>query len=230
MLRLIAVGNSLPFSWVVDPSCLFEPGMIGQLTVIGSQVMMTVSNGTAPACVLDDIKTRSFTSTAWDETVIAPSAGVLNSNNVLVSPVDIKVELNNPNVIPNSFISIPVDVQLIPRNGVVIFPAGTPLNFDLLGTGVPNAIKTNVRYAFQIPNVIGEDSTLASNRVTGWFQRMIFETNRYETSQVYPVNCNLFVSEEGLLTSRQPFPNSPCVGLLTAPPNSLMATIQVMWL
>jgi hypothetical protein len=231
MLRLIAAGQALPFSWPVDPSCHFEPGMIAQLTTIGNQVMATVSNGTAPIGIIDDIKTKAYTNTAWDETVITrPLVGIPGPNNTIVSPYDIKLELNNPNVVPNSFISIPVDVQLIPRNGVVIFPAGTVLNYDLLGTGTPNAIKTNVRYAYQVPNIIGEDSTYASQRVTIWYERIIAESNKFETNQIYPVNANLFVSEEGLLTSRQPFPNSPCVALVTGCPNALISTFQFMWL
>lgn len=230
MLRLISTGNSLPFSWPIDPSAEMEPGMIAGLTVIGNQVMVTVSNGSAPIGIFDDVKTKAFTSTAWDETIIAPATGVLNTANQLVTPVDIKIELNNPNVLPSSFISIPVDVQLIPRNGVIIFPAGTPLNYDLLGTGQPNAIKTNVRYTYQIPNIIGDDSTLGSNRATVWFQRMIGETDKFETNQIYPVNANLFVSEVGIFTTRQAAPNYPTVALCTAPPSPITPTLQFLWL
>ena len=148
----------------------------------------------------------------------------------LVTPVDIKIELNNPNVLPSSFISIPVDVQLIPRNGVIIFPAGTPLNYDLLGTCQPNAIKTNVRYTYQIPNIIGDDSTQGSNRVTVWFQRMLFQTDKFETNQIYPLNANLFVSEVGLLTTRQPAPNYPAVAIVTAPPTPILGFLEALWL
>jgi hypothetical protein len=222
-------GNSLPFSWPCDPSAEFQPGTVAQLTVIGNQVMATVSNGAAPIGIIDDIKTRAFTSTAWDETIVQPAVGVL-SNGQWITPIDIKVELNNPNVLPASFISIPVDVQLIPRNGVVIFPAGTPLNYDLLGTGVPNAIKTNVRYTYQIPNIIGDDSTQGNNRVTVWFQRMIFQTDVYETNQVYPLNANLFVSELGMFTTRQPAPNYPAVALVSAPPSPLLGMLEAIYL
>lgn len=229
MLRIVQAGNSLPFSWPVDPSAEFQPGQIAQLTVIGNQVLATVSNGSAPIGIIDDIKTRAFTSTSWDETIVAPATGVLN-NGQLVTPIDIKVELNNPNVLPASFISIPVDVQLVPRNGVIIFPAGTPLNYDLLGTGTPNAIKTNVRYTYQIPNIIGDDSTQGNNRVTVWFQRMIFQTDQFETNQIYPLNANLFVSELGMLTTRQPAPNYPAVALVSAPPSPILGFLEAIWL
>jgi len=230
MLRIIQSGNSLPFSWPCDPSAEFEPGQIAQLTVVGNQVMATVSNGAAPIGIIDDIKTRAFTTTAWDETIVAPATGVPGPGGSLITPTDIKIELNNPNVLPSSFISIPVDVQLIPRNGVVVFPAGTTLNYDLLGTGTPNAIKTNVRYTYQIPNIIGDDSTQGSQRVTVWFQRMLFQTDKFETNQIYPLNANLFVSELGLLTTRQPSPNFPAIAIVTAPPSPVLSFLEALWI
>jgi len=177
MLRILETGYSLPYSWPVDTAAEFEPGQIAGLTVQGNQIVATVSDGIAPIGVIDDIKTKAFTATAWDEPIIVAATGVL-SGGVLVTPIDIKVELKNPNIVPSSFISIPVSVQLIPRNGVIIIPAGTPLNFDLTGSGTPNAIKTIVRYTYQIPNIIGDDSTFASQRVTIWFQRFIFQTDK----------------------------------------------------
>lgn len=230
MFRIIASGNSLPFTYPVSESAEFEPGMVVQLTLEGNQVVGTVSNGSAPFGIIDDIKTKAFTSVAWDETVVAPATGIMGPNNRLITPIDIKIELNNPNVLPGSFISIPVDVQLIPRNGVIVIPAGTELNYDLLGAGSPNAIKTNVRYTYQIPNIVGDDSTQGSHRVTIWFQRMIFETNMFETNQIYPLNANLFVSELGLLTTRQPAPNYPSVGIVLGPPSPILGSLSALWL
>jgi hypothetical protein len=230
MLRLVQAGNSLPYTYPVDESAEFEPGMLAQLTVIGNQVMATVSNGSAPIGVIDDIKTKAFTSTSWDETIVQPATGVPGPNNTLVTPTDIKVELNNPNVLPSSFVSIPVSVQLIPRNGVIIFPAGTPLNYDLLGTGEPNAIKTNVRYTYQIPNIIGDDSTQGSHRVTVWFTRFIGQTDKFETNQVYPLNANLFCSELGLFTTRQPAPNYPAIAIVTGPPTPILGMLEFLLL
>jgi hypothetical protein len=230
MLRLIATGNSLPYSLPCDPSAEFQPGMVLQTTVIGNQVVGTVSNGTTPLGVIDDIKVKAFTAVAWDETIVVPATGVPNNAGQLITTAEIKVELNNPNVLASSFISIPVPVHLIPRNGVVVFPIGTILNFDLLGTGTPNAIKTNVRYTYQIPNIIGDDSTQGSGRVSFWYQRMILETDQLETNQVYPLNANLFVSELGLFTTRQPAPNYPSVGIVMAPPSPILGSLQLMWL
>ena len=229
MLRLVSVGNSLPYSWPVDLSAVFQPGSIAQLSTTGNAVVATVSNGTAPIGIIDDIKTKAFTAIAWDESIIVPATGVPGPGG-LFTTVDIKAELQNAYISPDSFVSIPVSVQLIPRNGVVIFPAGTQLNFDMLGTGTPNAIKTNVRYTYQIPNVIGDDSTQGSNRVTVWFQRGIFQTDVFDSSASFPLNANLFVSPTGMLTTKQSSPNIPAIALVTSPPTSSFPWLELILL
>lgn len=231
MLRLIEIFNTIPFSFPVSQSAQFQPGFAAQLAVEGMQVVATVSNGLAPIGIIDDIKTRAFTGNAWDETVIVSvSNPIKNGNNQLVNPYDLPVVLNNPNVLPQSFVSIPVPCQLIPRNGVVVFPAETVLNYDLIGTGTPNAIKTNVRYTFQQPNIIGDDSTFGSQRVTVWLSRGLFATDCYETNQDFPLNANIFVNEFGMLTTRQQAPNYPGVAIVTAPPTALDSSLQFLWL
>src|ERR1700722_12043540 len=231
MLRLIEVFNTIPFSFPVASSAQFQPGFIAQLAVDGMQVVATVSNGLAPIGIIDDIKTRAFTGNAWDETIVVPVTNpVMNGNNQLVNPYDIKWELVNPNVLPSSFVSIPVPCQLIPRNGVVVFPAGTVLNYDLIGTGTPNAIKTIVRYTYQQPNIIGDDSTFGSQRVTVWLNRGLFSTDCYETNQSFPLNSNLFVSELGFLTTRQQASNYPAVAITTGRPSAVSPDLQFLWL
>lgn len=230
VFKILQSGNNLPYSWPVDPSAEFEPGQIAQLTVIGNQVMATVSNGSAPIGILDDIKTNAFRSTAWDEEVIVPATGVVGPNNRLITPVDIKQELKNPNIDASSFVSDPVSVQLIPRNGLVVFPAGTELNYDMLGTGTPNAIRTIVRYSFTIPNIPGDDSTFGSDRVTIWFSRMMAATDIFDSSAYYPVNSNLFITENGLLTTKQQAPNYPSVAIVTAPPSPIVPMLEFLWL
>ena len=134
MLRIIQTGNSLPFSFPVEPSAEFQPGQTAQLTVMGNNVVCGVSDGIAPIGIIDDVKTNAFTTSAVDEVVIAgPIVGVTGPNNTLVTPQDVKAELENPNITMSSFVSDPVDVELIPRNGVVVFLAGTELNFDADG-------------------------------------------------------------------------------------------------
>jgi hypothetical protein len=201
--------------------------MIAELTVIGNQVMATVSNGTAPIGVIDEIKTRSFTNVSWNEVVIVSAVGV-NSGGTIVTPIDIKAELRKPNVVPSSFNST-INVVLNPVNGIITFPAGTPLNFDLTGSGSPNAIRTIVNYTYQVANVPGDDSTAASGRMTVWFQRMFFQTTCYESNQQYPVRANLYVSEVGLLTTRRPSAIHPACAMVTSPPTSMNSALECMW-
>jgi hypothetical protein len=228
MLRLVQVGNTLPANFIVDPSAEFQPGQIAELTVIGNQVMATVSNGTAPIGVIDDIKTKAFTNVSWNEVVIVPAVGVAGPGGTIVTPIDIKAELRKANIVSASFTSS-VDVVLNPTNGVITFLAGTPLNFDLMGTGSPNAIRTIVNYTYYVANIPGDDSTAGSNRITVWFNRMFFQTDQYETNQQYPVRANLYVSETGFLTTRRPSSIHPAVGMVTAPPTPMNPMIEVLW-
>jgi len=229
MLRIINSLSARPYYWPVDPAAEFEPGMVAQLTSLGNQIVATVSNGTAPIGIIDDIRTKAIHANSWDEVIIVNAAGVAGPNNTIITPVDIKTELENPNIVPDSFVSDPIKVSLIPRNGVIIIPAGTQLNYDTLGTGTPNAIRTTVRYTYQVPNIIGDDSTMGSGRMTVWYGRFIGETTKFEVNQYYPLNANLFVSEEGLLTTRQIAENYPAVATVVAPPNALMSSLQFLW-
>ena len=146
----------------------------------------------------------------------------------MVTPIDIKAEWKKPNITASSFNST-VNVVLNPVNGVITFVAGTQLNFDLTGTGTPNAIRTIVNYTYQVPNIPGDDSTQGSGRVTVWFQRMFFQTDQFETNQQYPVRANLYVSEMGLLTTRKPSKLHPAVAMVTAPPSPLNSMIECLW-
>jgi hypothetical protein len=222
-------GNALPTSYPVDGNAEFQPGQVAQLLVTGNNIVAGVSDGTAPLGIIDDIKTRAFTAPSVDEVVIAAAPGV-QQGGILVSAIDVHQELQNPNVIPSSFITSPVDVELVPRNGVVVIPAGTPLNFDMDGDGVPDSIRTVVSYSYQIPNVPGDDTTLASGKVTIWFQRMIAQTDQYETNRRYPINANLFVSERGLLTTQQATPDHPGVAVVTGSPSAIFGTLEFLWL
>jgi hypothetical protein len=229
MFRIIQSGNSLPLSYPVDPNAVFEPGQIGQLGVIGNNIVCGVSDGTAPLGIIDDIKTSAFTAPSIDEEIIVSAVGV-DHGGVIVSAMDVKAVLANPNVVPSSFTTSPVDVELIPRNGVIVFPAGTPLNFDMTGSGIPDAIRTVVSYTWQVPGIPGDDSTQASGKVTIWFSRIAFQTSMFETNQRYAINCNLFVSETGLLTSRQPAADHPGVAICTGGPTSVFGTLEAIWL
>src|SRR5208282_2600402 len=228
MLRLVQVGNTLPVSFICDQSAEFQPGMVAELTISGNQVVATVSNGTAPIGIIDDIKTKAFTNISWNETVLVPAVGVPGPGGTIVTPVDIKAELRRPNIVSASFTSS-VSVTLNPINGIITFIAGTPLNYDAMGTGTPNAIKAIVNYTYMVANIPGDDSTAGSGRVTVWFERMFFQTDQYETNQQYPVRANLYVSEVGFLTTRRPSPIHPAVGMVTAPPTPMNPMIEILF-
>jgi hypothetical protein len=229
MLRLVQTGNTLPISFICDPSAEFRSGMIAELAVIGNQVMCTVSNGICPIGIIDDEKTKAFTNVSWNETVIVSAYGVPGPDNNVVTPVDIKAELRRPNIIPNSFAST-VNVTLNPVNGVITFVAGTPLNLDIQGTGTPNAIKAIVNYTYMVANVPGDDSTAGSGRVTVWYERMFFQTNEFETNQQYPLRANLYVSEVGQLTTRKPSSIHPAVAVVTGLPSPVSPMMEGLWL
>ena len=231
VFRIIQTGNSQPFSFPVDPSPEFQPGQAAQLTVMGNNVVCGVSDGTAPIGIIDDVKTNAFNASAVDEVVIAgPIAGVPGPGGQLVTPVDVKTELANAGIDAASFVSDPVDVDLVPRNGVVIFLAGTPLNLDADGDGIPDSIRTVVSYVYQVPNVPGDDSTVGSGRVTVWFQRFIGQTDQFDTTQRYPINANLFVGEDGKLTTRQPSEDHPGIAIVSGTPTSVFGSVEFIYL
>ena len=229
MLKIVHTSNTMPASFICDPSAEFQPGMIAQLVAIGNQIMCTTSNGSSPIGIIDEIKTRSFTNVSWNEMVIVPTTGVPSPGGGLVSAVDIKYELKKPNIIASSFTST-VNVALNPVNGVITFLAGTQLNFDLTGSGTPDAIKAFVNYTYYVPNIPGDDSTAGSGRMTVWYGRMFAQTNMFETNQNYPLNGNLFVSEVGLLTTRRPSTTSPCIAIVTSSPSPMNVNLEFMWL
>jgi len=219
MLRLFQVGNALPLTFPVDPNAEFQPGYVAQLNTMGNIVVCGVSDGTAPLGIIDDIKTHAYTAPSIDEELVIAVDGVIQ-NSILVTPADIKLELENPNILEKSF-DADLDVLLKARNGVITIPKGTALNCDLLGTGIPNAVKVTVSYTYQIPNVPGDDSTFATSRVTIWVSKIHAATDMYETNQSYPLNANLFVSECGLLTTRQVYDESPAIAMVVGPPTAM---------
>jgi hypothetical protein len=202
------------------------------MVVVGNQVMATVSNGSAPLGIIDDIRTRAFTNISWNESVIVPNVPfTTGTGGRLISTVDVKAELRRPNIIPSSFTSDAIDVVLNANNGVITFVAGTELNWDATGSGTPTGFRTIVNYTYQVASLPGDDSVAGTGRITVWFQRMIFETTAFETNQQYPVNSNLFVNENGLFTTRQTGGGkNPSVAMVLAPPSPLSPSLQILWL
>ena len=229
MLRLIQVGNALPISYPVDGTSTFEPGQIGQLKMVGQDIAVGLSDGTAAIGIIDDIRTAAFTQPAIDEVVVISATGVLDAYGNYVSTVDAKEELDNSRIIASSFVADFENLILNPNNGVLTAPAGSVLNFDLDGDGVPDSIKTIVSYVYEVTSMPGDDTTIGSNRVTIWFQRGIFSTDQFDTLQRYPLSATLFVNEEGKLTTKQITQNHPPVGIVTGPPSAMINNLEFMW-
>jgi len=230
-LRLIQISNGIPFSFPLDVSATFQAGMLAQLGVMGNNIVCGVSDGTAPIGIIDDVRTTSFIAPSIDEIVIVgPIAGVAGPGGSLVTPNDVKMELENPNVMASSFTSDPVDVELIPRNGVIVFLAGTALNFDSDGDGIPDSIRTRVNYSYQVPNVPGDDSTQGSGRITVWITRGIYATDQFATNVRYPVNASLFSGTDGKLTTTQSAPDIPGIAIVTGPPSAINGSLELLLL
>lgn len=230
MLKVIHTGNALPMSLSVDPTAEFEPGMFAQLGLIGNDIVAGISDGTAPLGIIDDVRTNAFTKPQVDEIVIVDAqSSTIDSNGKRVSTVDVTGVLEYPNIIENSFTST-ISVILNVVNGIVTIPAGTELNYDANGDGENDSFKVITNYIYRIAGKPGDDTTIGSGRVTIHYQRGIYATDQFDTTQIYPINCTLFVGLDGKLTSAQPTESHPGVALCTGPPSAAIGTLEFMLL
>lgn len=231
MLKIVQVGNALPVSYPVDIVSEFQPGQIGQLKLMGQDIVVGLSDGTAPLGIIDDVRSQAFTKSVVDEIVLiqVPAANIITDGYNFFTDSDVKQELKNAGLMASSFTSDYAGLILNPVNGIVTLPAGSKLNFDS-GSGKNDSVKAIVNYVYQIASLPGDDTTIGSNRVTIWFQRGIFATDMFDTTQRYALNAVLFVNQEGKLTTKQPTPDHPGVAVVTGPPNAAIGTIEFMWL
>lgn len=226
MLRILHTNNSLPYSWLVDPNSEFEPGMIAQLKVYGNQIVCGVSDGLSPIGIIDDMKKTSFSSAKVDEVCIIPCPVPTLSGSTYVTPIDLKYELENPNIYPNSFVCNPELVVLNARNGVITVPAGTPLNYSSTNSGIFDSIRVIVRYSYQVPGIPGENSTEGTGRVTVWTSKIIAATDQFDTSASYALNSILFCGIDGKLSTSRIDETYPPVGIVTAPPTAIYSFLE----
>ena len=232
MLKVIHSGNAMPMSLPVDPTAEFQPGAFAQLRVIGNDIVAGVSDGTAPIGVIDDARIAAFTRSQIDEIVQiqVPAASIgIDSNGKLVNTVEVSSPLENPHIIQSSFISN-ISVFLNYVNGIVTVPAGTELNYDFDGDGTNDGFKIVTSYIYRISNKPGDDTTLSSGRVTIHYQRGIYATDQFDTTQAYPLNATLYVGLDGLLTSKQPTETHPGIALVTGPPASTQNNLEFLLL
>ena len=230
MLKVIHSGNALPMSLSVDPTAEFEPGMFAQLGLIGNDIVASISDGTAPLGIIDDVRTAAFTKAKVDEIIVIDAQGTsTDANGNLVSNVDVTGIMEFPNVIESSFTST-VSVVLNVVNGVVTVPAGTQVNHDSDGDGVFDSFRIIVNYIYRVAGKPGDDTTIGSGRVTIHYQRGIYATDQFDTTQIFPVNCTLYVGLDGKLTSAQPTENHPGVAICTGPPSAAIGSLEFMLL
>lgn len=229
MFRTIQVGTGRPVSYPVDPNASFQPGMIAQLKVIGNDVVMGVSDGTAPFGIIDDMKDTAFVRPVVDEVVIIEAPVISSDGYSYTLGVDTIKNLNNAAIVDSSFISDYEGLSLNPVNGVVLAPAGSVLNYRANGSSTPNAIRALVSYSYSVPNIPGENTTEGSNRMTIWFTRGVFQTDQFEMVP-YAVNATLFVSENGKLTTERTLPNQPGIAMVVVPPTAHNPLLEFMWI
>ena len=227
VLRVIQANSGRPSQYPVDPNAVFEPGMIAQFKMLGNEVFIGVSDGKAPIGIIDEIRTIAFTQPVVDEVVIIPVSTTWDGY-AFVSTVEAKQELNNSQIVPNSFAVDRPGLQLNPVNGVLVAPAGTEANYTINGANTPNAIRVKARYSFKVPNIPGEDSTVGSNKMTFWFTRGIFQTDQYEMVH-YSVNATLFVSPAGKLTAEMSSAGQPGVAMCIVPPTAHNPMLEFIW-
>lgn len=232
MLRVISRGLATPESFPVHPSAEFEPGMIAQFVIVGNDTVITVSDGTAPIGIIDDVRTKSFTKPQIDEVIEIN----VEEKNIEIDENMQRVNSNKEigflefsNLIESSFTS-DVSVILNYVNGAVTVPAGTPLNYDSDGDGILDSFKIVASYVYRIANKPGDDSTLGSNKVTVHYQRGIYATDQYDPIQIYPLNATLYVGLDGKLTTKQPSASHPGIAFVVGQPTSLEGTLQFIWL
>jgi len=229
LLKLIQIGQSLPVSFPVDPTAQFQPGQIAQLKVLGNEVVCGVSDGTAPFGIIDEINTSAFTAPVRDEVVVISTVGMNDGYGRYVSIIESMKNLRFSNIVRSSFSCDVEGLILNDVNGLVIAPAGTPLNYDYDGDGVLDSIRVICTYIYRIANIPGDNTTIGSGRMTIWFQRGIFETDQYDTRAAYVVGAVLFCNAEGYLTTNQLTPQHPGFAMVTGPPTGLNNTLEFLF-
>ena len=220
----------MPMSLPIDPTAEFEPGMFAQLGLIGNDTVASVSDGTAPLGLIDDVRTTAFTRPQVDEIIIINvSATETDDNGDTVNSEDVTGVLEFPNIIESSFTST-LSIVLNNVNGIVTVPAGTELNYDSDDDGVNDSFRFVTNYIYRVAGRPGDDTTVGTGRITIHYQRGIYATDQFDTTQIYPLNATLYVGLDGKLTSGQPTDDHPGVALCTGPPSATIGTLEFMLL
>ncbi len=232
MLRPIDVEGLPSGLFNVDPACTFQPGTVMGLTAVGGDIVMTVCDGIniPPYGLADDVKTTSLIKPVVNERVVViphPSFIAQDSQGRYYITEPVSQNLRFSGVIPTGFRS-DVACNLNPMNGVVTFPVGTLLNNSVTQSGTLDSILAIVSYTYEVAGVPGDDTTRGSGKVTVWNRRGEYITDQFDVQCNYLLNAPLYVCN-GKLTTTAPCDTAPVVGMVTGPPSSLHATLQILW-
>lgn len=213
----------------VDPSAVFEPGMVGGLIDISGETFCTVSNGTTipPFGIIDDINTTAFRRPVIDDFVYIPSPGIPNPGygGGLVNPAPVMGRLREVNIVTETF-AADIAVQLDPKHGVITIPAGSVLNHRN-ENGEYDGFEVLTSYQYQVADIPGDSSVAATGLITLHVFRGIYETDQYDTTVDYPINAPLFCGLDGKFTSKV---NGPAIGTVVHRPSALNGTLSLLWL
>jgi hypothetical protein len=232
MLRPLQIGLHRPISYPVDPNAVFQPGMVGQFNKVGNEVVLGVSDGIAPFGILDDARDIAFTRPIVDEIILVEVADIVDDGyGVLVTAIELTKLLDNSNILEQSWRADVEGIVLVPMNGAIIIPAGTPLNSTADSASLTlDAIEITANYAYHVPNQPGVDTTMGSGMVTVWVGRgLIFSTDQFDTESPFAINAPLYVSASGKFTTRQLDEGQPAVGMVIVPPTSVNAWLEFVW-
>ena len=232
MIRPLDVEGLPTGLWSVDPNTTFQPGQILGLTSVGGEILMALCDGITipPYGIADDVKTMAFTKPVYNERVfVLPPVQVVGDDGfghpALTVPVMARLKASS--IVPASFKS-DVSVILHPINGNIEFPSGTLLNYDTLGNGVMDSLVAIVSYTYEVAGVPGDDTTRGSGKVTVWNRRGEYITDQFDTLATYPLNAPLYCCN-GKFTTSAPCENSPVIAMVTGPPTTLTATLELLW-
>lgn len=234
MLRIIETFGNLPTTIEPDPDAHFQPGNVASLWISKSKSVVGVCDGLHPFGILDDIRSDTLRTvcTPDDGIHIAPALDFYfdPSKKEVVLAQDHKIELKHANIIAASFASS-VSVQLRSKEGIAIVPAGTACNYclhpSISGEDFNNAVRFAVRYAYNVPSGVFDDSTQGSNRATIWTKNMIAATDMFDTTQEYPQYAPLYANC-GLLTSKKIDARCKCVGVVLEPPKAQSGMLRFL--
>jgi len=215
----------------VDPTATFYPGTIATLTVLGTEVVASVCDGATmfPYGIFDDIKATAYWQPSYGETVDVTDGGDDGAGHTAVDAIGFLV---HSNIFESSFTSDAV-VTLRAINGAILVPAGTDLNYDSDDDGIVDSVRVTVSYMYEVTDVPGDDSTMASGRATIWITRGEYATDQYDTTVAYTVMGNLYCGTgdmKGKFTSVAPSEAAPAMAICTGPPSSFDSFLNFMWL